>query len=139
MDPQALLGAWPVGAVRSITPTEPGHNNRSWVVEVEAGKYVLRAYDNLGEKAIQFEHALLTQLGGASLPFAVPVPVPNKDGLTLHLTAGPDGNRLRAALFPFLPGAHPTRDDPLAATELGVALAHLHAALRAAGEALGVG
>ena len=63
IDPAALLTAWPLGAVGSIAPTEPGHNNRSWVVKAAAGKYVLRLYDNLREEAIHFEHTLLTRQG----------------------------------------------------------------------------
>jgi len=135
--PDALLQRWPIGALRGVTPTESGHNNRSWVVETADGKHVLRVYDNLGERSIRFEHALLRRLGCAGLPFAVPAPVETRAGDTLHVATGGDGTPIRAALFRFLPGRHPARDDPAAAERLGEALAHLHRALKGAGAALG--
>jgi len=135
-EPSALAVAWPIAPVVRISPTEPGHNNRSWVIETENGTYVLRLYDNLGEKAIRYEHELLRTLSGAGLPFAVPSPLDMSAGGSL-LTADVDGKIARAAMFPFLPGRHPFRDDPTAAEPLGEALARLHPALKAAGEVLG--
>ena len=137
LDRAALLSAWPLGEVRRMTPTEPGHNNRSWIVEADAGKYVLRRYDNLGERAIRFEHALLTYLGRTALPFAVPVPVESSARSSLHVAYDSDGRPIRLALFPFLPGEHPPGEDLEVAERLGEALAHLHPALASATDALG--
>ena len=135
--PEALLQRWTLTALRSVTPTEAGHNNRSWVVETADATHVLRLYDNLGERAIRFEHALLRHLGRAGLPFAVPAPVETCAGDTLCVVPGDGDDTIRAALFHFLPGRHPAPDDPVAAARLGEALAHLHPALKEAGAALG--
>ena len=101
--------------------------SRTVGVRTAQGEFVWKTYLSLSNPAsILYEHRLLAWLAGTGLSFAVPQPVPNRDGNTL--TQGRYG---WSALFPRLSGHEPDRHDLAQIEQVGAALAELHAALRA--------
>lgn len=89
------------------------------------GRFFLRLYANTGDTArVAYEHALLTRLEAAHLPFRVPVPVPTHAGETV---VGRHGSLV--ALYPHIPGTHPVRQNPAHTAAAGHALGVLDAAL----------
>lgn len=108
-------------------PGAGGINNTVVGVRAGAGEYVYKTYSTHGNPAtILYEHRLLGWLAAAGLSFAVPVPLPARDGGTLGRAPGGGG---WGALFPLLPGEQLDRRDPTLAEALGAALRELHAAL----------
>ena len=104
-----------------------GKNNLVRVARTRAGQYLWKRYlTNADPARILAEHRLLTWLAGAGLPFAVPIPIPARDGATLTSLSGSAGWH---ALFAWLPGGPLDRDDPAVIAALGAALGELHGAL----------
>ncbi|SDT25828.1 phosphotransferase enzyme family protein [Actinopolymorpha singaporensis] len=118
-----LLARWRVPAPDAVRPAGPGTNNSVHVVEAGGRRYVVRGYQNQSADRVAAEHRLLTGLADVGLSFAVPRPLPTRDGATFVPTpSGP------VALFGYLPGrpaGRTTRDLALA----GEVLAYLDLAL----------
>ncbi|MCB0094497.1 MAG: phosphotransferase [Caldilineaceae bacterium] len=108
-----------------------GTNNHNQGLHTGAGDYVWRTYHTHADAAtILYEHKLLAWLNQQPLSFAVPAPVPMKNGQTLcHTEAG------FHALFPWLPGVPPDRKDPSHMVAVGAALGELHTVLHGASTA----
>lgn len=107
-----LLKAWGLRA-DDVRPVGAGTNNTAYYVGDE---FVLRLYRNT--TAHEYEHAVLRALDGLS--FAVPVPVPAKDGSTVVRGA---------CLTRRIPGEHPQPGEVRQAEACGEALAELDEAL----------
>lgn len=123
---EALLAAWDLASPVAVQPAGSGENNLTVVVETPRGDYLLRRYLNTADVArVVYEHALLRQLATADLPFAVPAPVPARDGQTFLATPGGE----LAALYPRIPGVRPERGNQRHLRAVGAALADLHRAL----------
>lgn len=124
-----ILSAWPVESPLSAQAIPGGNNNLSFAVVTADTQYILRVYQNNGEpNRIRYEHALLTRLEQANLPFSVPAPIPALSGSTL-LPVQDDPGQTFAALFQFIPGEHPSADNLAHQRLCGAALARLDQAL----------
>jgi homoserine kinase type II len=108
-DLTAALGRWPLDAPAVATDVG-GFNNRTYVVADRRGRWVLRLYPRSSDEArARFEHRLLARLAAADLSFAVPMPVPDRNGETLVAVTF-EGHEALASLAPLLPGGPPSRD-----------------------------
>jgi homoserine kinase type II len=118
------LGAWPIGAVRSLAEPPSGAINRTLLVAAERGDYVLRGYRHRERGPVEREHALIAYARERGVPAVAPLPLPG-GGTILER-----GGRFYA-LFPRAPGRQIDRAelDPAAAAAMGRALAELHRAL----------
>lgn len=129
MDLAPLQHAWPLAGPWQVTPLAHGTNNTVQRVATPGGDYVLRVYRNHGDLGrLRFEHAILTRLAAADLPFALPVPLPTRTGELYVAIAGRDGEAL-ATLTPLIAGEHPARERLDQARAAGAALGLLDAAL----------
>ncbi len=101
-------------------------NNRNVRVHTGAGDFIWKAYtchDNPEE--IRYEHTLLAWLGSRELSFAVPAPLPGRDGETLRRSAD-----WWSALTPWHPGAQLNPSAPDQVELLGAAVGELLAELQ---------
>jgi Ser/Thr protein kinase RdoA (MazF antagonist) len=118
-----VLAPYDLAAPVGIAPLVPhGLNNALFLVTTGASPLVLKVYKGTHSLAsLRYEHRLLARLADRSLPFAIPVPVPARDGATLVRLPGG-----WAALAPYVDASplDPMRLDH--ATWLGAALAVLH-------------
>lgn len=117
-----------VPPVESCTLSDEGLNNAHAGIRTGAGDFVVRSYTSLSyddPASIHYEHRLLAWLAGRELSFAVPAPVPARDGALLWY-----GPHAWMSLSAWLPGARldPRRLDHLEL--LGAAVGELQAALR---------
>lgn len=88
--------------VTSFGLEHAGLNNVNTGIRTGAGTFVARVYESLSYEdaaSVAYEHRLLDWLAGQGLSFAVPVPIPTRDGASW--CEGPDG---RISLAPKLPG-----------------------------------
>jgi len=91
--------------IEAVALPHQGVNNESVGIRTGAGAFVWKTYTSYEDAAaIHYEHRLLRWLAAAGLSFAVPAPVPARDGTSL--VRGP---HRWAALTAWLPGA---RLDP---------------------------
>jgi len=124
MTPQDIVAAWPIDGPVAVHPLLNGTNNLSYSVVAPGARYILRIYQNTAmPECVRYEHALLARLARATLPFAVPVPLPTHAGSTL-VAASPSDDRL-AALFQFISGRRPDGRDLAQYRICGAALADL--------------
>ncbi|BCX03963.1 MAG: hypothetical protein KatS3mg053_1901 [Candidatus Roseilinea sp.] len=130
--PLELSGIWDVPAGCVVRPLGRGYNNYLYRLYDSAGvplPYVLRVYGNhANPKYIQHEMAVLAQLAGQGLPFAVPAPIPTRRGELWALVDNGQSVRLMV-LIPFIRGENPVVHDLGQAEGAGEAMAVLHAAL----------
>jgi homoserine kinase type II len=125
----ALLGTWNVAAPRRLSPLAHGTNNLVLRVESPGADYVLRVYANHADlERLRFEHAVLSRLQAAHLPFAVPAPLLTSTGEYYARAATESGEAL-ATLTSLIPGQPPRRDDLQQARAAGAAVALLDTAL----------
>jgi homoserine kinase type II len=125
----ALLDTWNVAAPRRLSPLAHGTNNLMLRLESPGGDYVLRVYANHADlERLHFEHAVLSHLQAAHLPFAVPAPLPTSTGEYYARAATESGEAL-ATLTHLIPGQPPRRDDLQQARAAGAAIALLDGAL----------
>jgi homoserine kinase type II len=130
MDLDVLLQAWALPEPRRCLPLANGTNNVVYRVETPGSNYVLRVYSNHADPArVRFEQSVLTQLGDAALPFAVPAPIPTHDGALFARTTA-DGADVLATLTALIPGQHPRGDCLEQAAMAGEALGMLDVALQ---------
>lgn len=132
MDLTVLASAWRTLAPQQMTPLTHGANNAVYLVDADSGRYVLRIYRNHGDIArLDTEYQILRALQSPRLPFAIPAPIATADG-QYHIEISDAEHRdLIAALFPWLSGNHPDRQDTAAAFGAAVALGQLDQALAA--------
>src|SRR5215212_3615658 len=91
-----------VPPVTSFGLEHAGLNNVNTGIRTGAGTFVARLHDSLSYEdaaSVAYEHCLLGWLAGQGLSFAVPMPIPTRDGASW--CEGPDG---RISLAPKLPG-----------------------------------
>ena len=117
------LRAWPITPT-SIDRAPHGFNNETYFVDAREGQFVLRVYRSTAEVGrVHDEHDLLGALALQELPFAVPTPMPTREGDTVAVLEGADGPRL-ATLFTRIPGS-PAEKTPRHARLGGRALAQV--------------
>ena len=91
----SALQPWNLAPVTQSAPIATGLNNRSWHLFTSDGQHVLREHLNTTDpRRLAFEHLVLEPLHAMELPFAVPWPLPTREGRTW--TAAPDGVNLQA-------------------------------------------
>lgn len=124
-----LLNAWSFLEILKVQPTNQGTVNTTFFVETQAGKFVLKLYNNSTTTAqIEYEHSLLTYLVSRNLSFAVPTPIPTSRGETL-VTVNSDESLLRIALLPYITGEIGSRQNIAHTHAISQTLAELHHAL----------
>ena len=134
MDVAALIGVWPAlaSAPQQMTPLTHGANNTVYLIDADSGRYVLRIYRNHTDTArLDAEYQILFALQRAGLSFAIPAPIATVDGQYYVQIADAEQSGQIAALFPWLPGGHPQRQNTAAAFGAEVALGQLDQALAA--------
>jgi homoserine kinase type II len=116
-----------VPPVTTFVLEHAGLNNVNTGIQTGAGAYVVRVHDSLSYQdvgSIDYEHRVLAWLSGQGLSFAVPVPLPTRDG-----ARGFQGPAGWTSLAPKLPGSplavQPAYDPAL----LGAAVGELQMAL----------
>lgn len=86
------------------TPTHP--NNLQYVTLPGGKRYVLRIYNNSGNRArVQWEHDILAQLNAEKLSFQLPSPLPSL--ADAKCTFAPLSNGADACMFELIPGTLP--------------------------------
>ncbi|CAH1191176.1 Homoserine kinase [Paenibacillus auburnensis] len=118
--------AWPEWA-GTLRRRSGGWNNTTYFVESQTKRGVLRIYDTHKDKAkIEFEHAVLQQLGSQNLPFKVPVPVSAVTGETMYQI---NESGKFACLFRYIEGDTPKEEASGYAESFGEAAGILSAVL----------
>jgi homoserine kinase type II len=119
----ALLGRYALGRRRSVSGIAAGTVNTSYELELEAGRYFLRIYEEQGQAGAEAEARLLLHLAAAGVP--TPVPIAGEDGVRVRSLAGKP-----AALFPWVEGTMRCLPSvtSLAARTVGAALGRVHRA-----------
>jgi homoserine kinase type II len=134
MDVATLIGVWPALTLtlQRVTPLTHRANNAVYLVDADSGRYVLRVYHNHTDVArLDAEFMILLALQHAGLPFAIPAPIATSGGRYYTRFTDAEQRGHMAALFPWLPGDHPDRQDIAAAFGAAVALGQLDQALAA--------
>jgi homoserine kinase type II len=120
-----LLARWGIGGEPELASPARGSNNETLLVTAGEQRWVLRISQNLSAGQVRAEHRLLARLHRATLPFALPQPVPAASGDTVVETeAGP------ATLCHRIAGVRPDPQSPAALERLGTALGVLGRAMR---------
>lgn len=131
----AVVTTWTVTPPARLTPLTNGVNNLVFRVETAAGPpRILRIYRNHADlDRVRHEVALLAALRAATLPFAVPTPLPTRTGALIHILQLDDDwlAGALAVLWTELAGTHPDPVNHAQAEAAGAALALLDIALAA--------
>jgi homoserine kinase type II len=118
----AFLEAYTIGRMVSFKGIAEGVENSNFLLQTEAGQYVLTLYEKrVNPEELPYFLGLMQHLAGKGL--AVPLPVAAAGGATLGQLCGRP-----AAICTFLPGVWPRRVRPEHLAPLGTALARLHLA-----------
>ncbi len=119
---QAFIASYDIGALTSCKGIAEGVENSNYLVQTEAGRYVLTLYEKrVTREDLPFFLALMEHL--ASRGIVCPLPVQDRAGQTLKELAGRP-----AALITFLDGVSVRRASIGQCTSVGEALARLHVA-----------
>lgn len=120
LDLDGLRASWPQVRDWSLAPVTRGANN----LTLRAGdNYVLRVHRNhANERQLRHELGVTVALAAMSLSFLVPAPIPTATGEIWSRLALADGTEALATLWPFAPGVHPERGNPVQARAAGHAL-----------------
>src|SRR5262249_35734317 len=129
---EMLAGLWPIAPPKRLIPLTDGVNNS--VYRVESAKqppHILRIYRTLTDiERVRHEVALHGALAQVALPFAVPAPIPARDGLLIEeLDAMCYSPGAMAVMWTHIHGAHPDPANVDQAQASGAALALLDRAL----------
>jgi len=118
-----LVAGYRLGELHAAHGIEAGTVNTSYALDLAAGRYFLRIYEEQDAKGAGREAKVLAHLAGHGV--LTPPPVVALDGETLKTVAGKP-----AAIFPWIEGSIlcQARVSPLAANEVGRALARIHLA-----------
>ena len=129
-----LLSAYDLGPRNAARGIEAGTVNTSYALDLGAGRYFLRLYEEQDAAGAEGEARLLRHLAASGVK--TPAPVVARDGTMVRLVAGKP-----AALFPWVDGAMLCLRavTPAAAHEVGAALARMHLAGPSPDGAVGAG
>ena len=135
---ESLVRAYDLGpflhGCASARGIEAGTVNTSYALDLEAGRYFLRIYEEQGHHGAEAEARLLLHLAASGV--RTPAPVLARDGAMVRTVAGKP-----AALFPWVDGDMLCLRavTPVAGREVGAALARMHLAGPPPGGSLGAG
>jgi homoserine kinase type II len=117
----AVAAAYPLGALRAFEGLEVGTVNTSYRLDLDAGRFFLRVYEEQGADGAARETELLRWLSRNGV--ATPAPIAARDGRTVLRVQGKP-----AALFPWVAGEIlcQKRVTPDTAFLVGKALARIH-------------
>jgi homoserine kinase type II len=123
-DIAAFIAEYDLGAVLSLKGIAEGVENSNYLLETEAGRFILTLYEKRVNPAdLPFFLGLMTHLVAAGVN--TPQPVPARDGKALRELAGKP-----AVVVTFLDGLSVRRPSVEQCGQLGEALAGLHLAAR---------
>ena len=118
----AFIKSYDVGALTSCKGIAEGVENSNYLVQTEAGRYILTLYEKrVAPKDLPYFLALMEHLAARGI--RCPLPVHDREGRTLRKLAGRP-----AALINFLDGVSVRRASIEQCASLGKALARLHVA-----------
>lgn len=115
------LARYPAGALRSLAGIAEGIENTNYMVETDAGRYVLTLFERMPAAELPFYLELMSRLAACGFPS--PRPLADADGSTLGQLKGRP-----ACLVTFLPGAPLSTSTPAECAAVGGTLAELHLA-----------
>lgn len=119
-DLEAFIAEYDIGAVLSCKGIAEGVENSNFLVQTEAGSFILTLYEKRVSPAdLPFFLGLMEHLAARGLP--CPTPLHGRDGRSLRQLCGRP-----AAIVTFLAGLWPRRIVPHHCAALGHALADLH-------------
>ena len=118
----AFIKSYDIGALTSCKGIAEGVENSNYLVQTEAGRYILTLYEKrVAPKDLPYFLALMEHLAARGI--RCPLPVHDREGRTLRKLAGRP-----AALINFLDGVSVRRASIEQCASLGKALARLHVA-----------
>lgn len=119
-----LVAQYDIGRVVSCKGIAEGVENSNFLLQTDAGSYILTLYEKRVDAAdLPFFLGLMDHLAAAGI--ACPRPIHGRDGKALRSVAGRP-----AAIIEFLQGRWPRRPQPVHCAELGKAMAELHLAAK---------
>ncbi len=122
-DLNALLAQYDLGRARSLKGIAEGVENSNFLLETEAGRFILTLYEKRVNPAdLPFFMAVMERLAGAGFP--APRPMPTRGGARLAQARGKP-----AAIVTFLDGVSPRRPGAGQCRAIGASLATLHKTL----------
>ncbi len=118
----AFIKSYDIGALTSCKGIAEGVENSNYLVQTEAGRYILTLYEKrVAPKDLPYFLALMDHLAARGI--RCPLPVHDREGRTLRKLAGRP-----AALINFLDGVSVRRASIEQCASLGKALGRLHVA-----------
>jgi homoserine kinase type II len=118
----AFIASYDIGALTSCKGIAEGVENSNYLVQTEAGRYILTLYEKrVAPKDLPYFLALMQHLAARGI--FCPLPVHDREGRTLRKLAGRP-----VALITFLDGVSVRRASIEQCTSLGKALGQLHVA-----------
>ena len=121
-DLDAFIASYAIGALLSCKGIAEGVENSNYVVQTEAGRYILTLYEKrVAPEDLPYFLALMEHLAAKGI--ACPLPVHDREGRNLRTLAGRP-----AALITFLDGVSVRRASIEQCASVGEALAKLHLA-----------
>ena len=119
-DLDAFVAEYAIGAVRSCKGIAEGVENSNYLLDTEAGRYILTIYEKrVAPEDLPYFLNLMEHLAGRGL--ACPTPLRGRDGESLRRLCGRP-----AAIVTFLDGMWHRRPKARHCLELGSAMARLH-------------
>ena len=117
-----LLQGYDLGRALSFKGIAEGVENSNFLLETEAGRYILTVYERrMRQEELPFFIDLMQHLAKRSFP--CPTPIADRKGRALQTVRGKP-----AALVSFLPGVSVRRPSAAHCREAGIGLARLHLA-----------
>jgi homoserine kinase type II len=118
----AFIASYGIGALTSCKGIAEGVENSNYLVQTEAGRYILTLYEKrVAPKDLPYFLVLMEHLAARGIH--CPLPVPDREGRNLRKLAGRP-----AALITFLDGVSVRRASIEQCASLGNALGRLHVA-----------
>jgi len=118
----AFVADYDIGGILSCKGIAEGVENSNYLLQTDAGRFILTLYEKrVAEADLPFFLALMTHLAAKGID--TPLPVKARDGAALRRLAGRP-----AVLVTFLEGMSARRPSVEQCSQLGEALARLHAA-----------
>ena len=119
---EAFIASYDIGALTSCKGIAEGVENSNYLVQTEAGRYILTLYEKrVAPKDLPYFLALMEHLAARGI--RCPLPVHDREGRNLRKLAGRP-----AALINFLDGVSVRRASIEQCASLGKALGRLHVA-----------
>ena len=121
-DLERFVADYDIGEVRSIKGIAEGVENSNYLLQTEAGTFILTIYEKrVKPEELPFFLGLMDHLAAAGIP--CPTPIHGHDGEALRELSGKP-----AAIVSFLDGVWPKGRTPNHCADLGEAVAHMHVA-----------